>query len=166
MSNIDTVRIQGRAHSWGDTETRFDGDLLNKYTAVSYDEKLERALLYGAGKDRKPVGKSKGKYVPGKIKFSGYVGSAAEFELWMAKKAPDGRSISLSNINVATIQFTSGTDIPIVITFYNVGFCSATESHKEGPDGLACDIELDFEYATKTVNGEVITIWDSSNEVL
>jgi len=162
---IDTARINGAAHSWGDVEFRGQGELLNQFTAIGWDEKLERVMLYGAAKHRRPIGVSKGKYVPGKLKITNYVGGADAFKVWLAAKSPDGRSLANAVFN-AMLQFTGANDLPISVFFCNVRFASATDSHKEGSEGLTCDIELDFEFIVRTINGTAITVWDSSEEVI
>lgn len=163
---IDTVRINNTYHSWGQTEVRADGELFNKYQSIDYDEKLEKTLIYGSAKHRKPIGKSKGKYIPGKLKFGCLVGSAAEFKKWMAGKASDGRSLALANIKSLTIQYTSADDIPVLVEFSNVGFVSATDAHKDDSGALTSNIELDFEYAVADIDGTLVTVWDSSEETL
>lgn len=163
---IDTVRVKNTYHSWGQTELRGDGELFNKYQSIDYDEKLEKTLIFGAAKSRKPIGKSAGKYTPGKIKLGCLAGSAAEFEKWMATKASDGRSLTLATIKSLTLQLMSPDDVPIMIEFSNVGFVSATDGFKDDSGALTSNIELDFEYAVKDIDGTIVTIWDSSEETL
>lgn len=48
--------------SWVDLRVKIDGHELTGFTALSYGDKIEDELVYGAG--REPRGRTRGKYVP------------------------------------------------------------------------------------------------------
>lgn len=61
------LKVNGKAYDWGDVDLKLPGAVV-EVQEISYDDELEKELVYGAG--RKPRGYGTGNYkASGKISF-------------------------------------------------------------------------------------------------
>ncbi len=138
---IDTVRINGFACSWGDTELKFNGERFHKFTGVDYGDKRTRTFIWGTDKAQAPLGRGKGKYEPGILKVSGPKFAIQDLRAYFASQAADGVSYGDAIIPLVTLQFIENDNV-ITIEFINVTWDNDNSSHSESGDGLTEDIEL------------------------
>lgn len=155
---VDTVRINGFACSWGGTEFKFAGERFHKFTAIDYNHKRTRTLIYGNDAAQAPIGRAKGKYEPAVLKVTGPKFAIEELRTWFADQV-DGVNYGNAVIPIVTLQFLQNDQV-MTVEFFNVTWDSESSSHSESGDGMSEDVELQPEKIR--VNGK--TLYDSSGE--
>lgn len=147
----DQVSINGSAMSWASLSTRVNGMLITGYTALSYDDKREQTLLYGAGHAQVPRGKTSGQYQPGVCKITGYVSTVQELRTTLAQLSPSGTSYGGVEFQVVAQFIELGSEAPVTVVLGRCTWVSNSASFQVGTDGLLEDVE--FQPMSITRNG-------------
>jgi hypothetical protein len=155
----DTLRINGNAHSWASTVLYIGNHRYYGVMAMSWDEKRERALVYGLTRAHGPRGKTSGKYTPGPLKMTFLTDSAVQLKQDLANIAAD--FTSAGNVDVPILVQSFETGLPAVNEeFYSCSWTSTSGSKEESPD--PCKEELEFTYTRHIQNG--VTLYDATEE--
>lgn len=155
---IDKVNINGNLFDFGSQELTFDNDVIVGYTSVSYSgEKRTRTKGYGAGRSRKPRGRSGGKYEPPAVKIKFYLDSWAKVMAWAAARSPDGKSYG--NVEFpAMLQFVEPGLDTHVVKFERMCIVEVGGEGEENPDPNMIEIGFDV----MSVERDGLTLYDSS----
>jgi hypothetical protein len=138
----DQVTINGSQMSWASLTVRVSGMLLSGYTALSYDDKREQALLWGAGHAQIPRGKTSGQYTPGVCKITGYVSTVQEMRALLAQQSPSGTSYGGVDFQVVAQFIELGSEEAQTVVLGRCTWVSNSASFQLGTDGLAEDVEF------------------------
>jgi len=138
---IDTVRINGKVHSWNSTEFTVDGNRFYGFTSISYGDKKEGQLVYTCNTSYAPYGITSGKYEPGKLSLSGPIGPIEELREFVSTYSSNRNSYGDAVIPIAILKFIEDNRV-IVKEFFDLQWCSESSSHSESADALSVDIEF------------------------
>ena len=137
MSNEQTPLINGSRHSWVSIKTNMLGRDMSGIVAIDYDDKQEKANLYGAG--RNPVARGKGKYeATAKVTLHGY-----EVDAIQASLPPGKHLVDIPPFDIIVKYDDEDTDDPIIThVIRNCEFVSNKRSNKQGDTGSEVELEL------------------------
>jgi hypothetical protein len=139
----DSVRINGNPHDWGSVILRINNVRYFGYKSVSWDEARTRTLVYGAGRDRTPRGKSAGKYEPGKLKLTVEKAMAMELTVDLAQASSDNVSYGNARVPIC-LQYQEDGQWDITEEFDDCSMVSTSNSNEEGPDPIYEEVEFQF----------------------
>jgi len=145
----DQVTINGSQMSWASLTVRVHGMLLSGFTALSYDDKREQALLWGAGHAQTPRGKTSGQYTPGVCKITGYVSTTQEMRALLAKLSPSGSSYGGVEFQVVAQFIELGSEEAQTAVLGRCTWVSNSASFQQGTDGLVEDVEFQPMWITR-----------------
>lgn len=158
----DEFRLNGHALSWGDLVFKIGNEKYRGFTAVSYDEKIERSLVYGMGKDHAPQGKTAGKYVPGAVKVKGRKSSVIRVRQALAALSPNGRSYGVPVFEASLQGISAGSNQAEIDTqFRRCQYAERSVSYEENADPLMEELII----VTEAIVENGLTLFDSSEEL-
>lgn len=137
----DEVRINGNVPSWGSIVLKLNEKRYTGFSSVGYSDSRERVQVFGMGKAHKPIGQSKGKYVPGPVSLTGLKASINELRADLAELSASGNSFGDGEFEIS-VQYVEGENDPITDTIQRCTFAKNTVAHEENADPLKEDIEL------------------------
>jgi hypothetical protein len=79
MAGKDVFRRNGYELSWASASAKIDGDEFFGFTGIDYEEKLERAIARGMGRDQAPRGMTSGQYSVDGAVIKGHKASIISF---------------------------------------------------------------------------------------
>jgi hypothetical protein len=138
----DTVRVNGKQHSWASTIFRVNGERFYGISSISYGDKRERTKTYGMGRHQAPRGRTSGKYTVEALKLKVYTSTAQELRNLFAVETEDGASIGNAEVPIV-LQLIEDDESNITVEFDRCAIASITASHDEGPDPASEEWELD-----------------------
>lgn len=138
---IDKVNINNKLFDWGSQELSFDNNILTGYTSITFDEKRERTKGWGAGRSRKPRGRTQGKYTPGSVKIKMYLDTWAALMKWAAARAG---STSYGDAEFpGLLQYVESGFETHVVKFEAMTIVGPAGGGEESPDPHMIEIEFD-----------------------
>ena len=146
----DEKEINGNVYSWSSIELKLDGgadDLLVELpyvgvTKIKYNEKIERALVYGLGKSFKPLGMTRGKY-SADSSLTMRKHSAEALRKALAAKSADGATFGEVSFQAIVSYSEPGSNQePIVVEINGCRIAGTGGDHSEGADGLEEEVPL------------------------
>lgn len=137
MANDVTPLINGQRHSWASIRMNLLGRDVSGVVAIDYDDKQEKANIYGAG--TKPVARGKGKYeATAKITLHAY-----EVDAIQATLEPGKHLVDIKPFDVIVKFDDEDTDDPVIThVIRNAEFMSNKRSNKQGDTGMEVELEL------------------------
>lgn len=159
----DTVRINGNLYDQGSTSLKVADEFIYGYNAVSWAHKRDRQLFTGAGQDRAPKGRTRGKYVPETLKVTCRRDSASYVKTLLAARASDG--VSYGNPSDVPVVFQYVEDesnqLPVTVTFVDCALIGDNgNSEEDGPD--MTELEFSVMRIEETIDGKTVTLYDSA----
>lgn len=140
---IDTVNINGNLFDFGSQELTFDNNTINGYTSITYGgEKRARTKGYGAGRSRRPRGRTGGKYTPPDVKIKFYLDSWAKVMAWAAAKSADGKSYG-DAVFPAMLQFVEPGFNTHVVKFDRMSIVEVGGDGEDNDDPNMIEIGFD-----------------------
>ena len=155
----DTIRINGNSYSWASCVLYIGAHRYYGVTAVSWDEKRERSLVYGMTRAHGPRGMTSGKYTPGPLKMTFVADSALALKEDLARLASDFVSAGNAKVPIMLQAFEEGLP-PLYEEFDAAAWTSSSVSKEESPDPSKEEIE--FVYLRHRQNG--VTLYDATEE--
>lgn len=134
----DEIRINGIAHSWGDTKLKIDGERFSGVTSVSFGDSLEEGKGYGMGKAHRPRARSRGKYNVDDLAMKVYASTAQAIRDKLSNAA--GNDSYGMTIVPITLQYLAPDDTPMTIEFEECRLIGDKDSAEEGPDVLMTEL--------------------------
>jgi hypothetical protein len=156
----DQVRINGFAHSWSSIIWKAFGESWTGLLAIDWDEALEVALGYGAGRHHAPTRRSRGKYVPGTVKIKVYDLTAQQIIDRAAALSPNGLSFGVPEWPMV-LQRIETNEQPLTTTFDRARIIKHSGAYAEGPELLVQDLEI----SVMAIYSNKKTLFDSSRGV-
>jgi hypothetical protein len=138
----DTVRVNGKQHSWASVIFRVNGERFYGVSSIGYGDKRERTKTYGMGQHQAPRGRTSGKYTVEALKLKVYTSSAQELRDLFANETEDGTSIGNAEVPIV-LQLIEDDETNITVEFDRCAIASITASHDEGPDATTEEWEID-----------------------
>jgi len=138
----DQVFINGNQMSWASLKVKIAGQLIIGYTGLTYGDKRDQALLYGAGRAQTPRGKTSGVYTPDTCKITGYVSTIAEMRRMLAEQSDSGTSYGGVPFQVVAQFIENGSEDPQTIEINGCTWTSSSASFTQGTEGLQEDVEF------------------------
>lgn len=157
---INSVQINGVAHSWNAVKLTFDNDQFNQFESIDFDDKLESVFAYGTGRAQGPIARSAGKYTPGPVKLTALKSAVQLFREWVAAKSTNGKNYG-HVIFQGVLQYLSEDDEPLMVEFRDLKWSTNTSADKEGGDPL----KESFELQPMRIIRNGVTLYDSRDEV-
>lgn len=158
----DVVRIQGNQYDQGSTELKIGNVPIYGYASIDWDHKRERQKSITAGKDRRPKGRTGGKYTPGTLKMSVRRDTASQIKLLLAARVPDGQSYGDADDVPIVLQYVEdvSNQSPTTCEFNQCALVSdGGKSDDSSPDMV--DLEWDFMFLDETIDGKKVTLYHS-----
>lgn len=137
----DDIRINGFTHGWASTKTTLDGEQYVGITKITWDHAIEEAFVNGQG--GKPLGRTRGQYVPGTLAITLRKSSAATLKSNLAKKSSDGETFG-SVVFPIVVQYLEPDDTPITVEINDCRILKASTSNEKNPDPTMEDLELSY----------------------
>ncbi|MBN8609142.1 MAG: hypothetical protein J0L92_01055 [Deltaproteobacteria bacterium] len=135
----DDIRINGFTHSWASTKTTLDGEQYVGISKISWDHAIEEGLVRGQG--GKPLGRTRGQYMPGAVTLTMRKSSAMVLKDNLAKKSSDGKTYGETEFPIV-VQYLEPDDTPITVELNRCRFLKSTAANEQSADPTAEDIEL------------------------
>jgi hypothetical protein len=155
---IDKVNINGNLFDFGSQELTFDNNIITGYTSITYGgEKRARTKGYGAGRARKPRGRTSGKYTPPDIKIKFYLDSWAKVMAWAAARSPDGKSYGDAEFPAMLQYVEPGLDTHVV-KFERMAIVEVGGDGEDADDPNMIEIGLDV----MSCERDGLTLYNSS----
>jgi hypothetical protein len=139
----DTVRIRGKAFSAASVVLRVAGLRLSGWSAIDWDQKRERKMVFPQDETQEPDAITKGKTTPGVLKITMRRETAQLVKEHLASKA-GSTSYGDAEGWGTTLQYVEGTKKPVVLEFRNQWWASGAGSEKDGIDESNENVELGF----------------------
>ncbi len=134
----DVVRVNDKTFSYQSTRTKIDGELFEGISAMSFDEKLETAYVYGQRRSGAPIAQTSGKYTPPELKVTFLEESANALIATLS-----ARSLDASYGGVPFVLAFQGFEVGLPPFLLVAGSCRITGhsgSYQDGADGLKKDL--------------------------
>lgn len=134
----DDIRIRGFAHSWGDTKITIDGEQYAQISKISWEHSVEESLFYGQG--TKPLGRTRGRYVPGAVSLTMSKASATKMKRNLRERA--GVNSVTEAIFPIVCQYLDG-DTAITVELRECRILkSSTSQEQGGGDAIVEEFEI------------------------
>src|SRR5262245_19893939 len=134
-NTIDPVKVNGNVFEWGSIRVRIFGAEIVGLLEIGYSQKRNRQAVYGTGKHRAPIGKTRGKYVVENGKLVLFKHTAQAMREYLAQRAPDKKSYGDTNFNVIAEYIDYGMQ-SITEELLDCNVVSESDAHSEGDDPL------------------------------
>lgn len=161
----DKVRINGNLYDFGSTSLRLADEPIYGYVSVSWAQKRERQKGYGAGKDRLPQGRTRGRMAYENLKIKVRRDTASAIKTQLAARAADGQSYGDADDVLAVLQYVEeeSNQEPVLVEFADCAYVGESNVSEEegGPDYV--EIELDYQRLDETINGTKVTLYSSGS---
>lgn len=135
----DDIRINGFTHGWASTKTTLDGEQYVGITKIAWDHAIEEGIVKGQG--GKPLGRTRGEYVPGTITITMRKSSAAKLKENLAKKSSDGQTFGTVVFPIV-VQYLEPDDTPITVEINDCRILKPSTSNEKSPDPTMEDLEI------------------------
>ena len=156
----DVFRRNGYEVSWCSAAAKIDNDEFFGFTAVDYEEKLERAFARGMGKDGAPRGMTRGLYSVEGSSVKMYKSSALALLEALARKSRDGKSYGQASF-FFSLQYVED-DISITEELYGCKIAGRKASVSQSADALVDELPITVLYAKLTTpNIQGMTLFDN-----
>lgn len=158
----DKVRINGAQYDQGSVELKINNEPIYGFTNITWGQKRERVKSVSTGKDRRPKGRSRGKYTTDPFKITVRRDTASMIKLQLAALSSDGENYSEPDQTPIVLQYIEdeSNQAPITIEFLECAFTSdAGNSEEDGPDMV--EIEFDFMYLDETIDGKKVRMYSA-----
>jgi hypothetical protein len=133
---MDTPLVNGVRHSWASIEVQVLGRIVTGITAMSYEDKQEKANAYGKGV--MPVHRSRG----GKYEASSKI-TLHEYEVRAIQRAlPRGKRIQDVPMFDITVSYLDDNDAMITDVIRNCEFTNNKREIKQGDTVIEVELEL------------------------
>ncbi len=150
----DLIRVNGKVFDWGSCILKIGGVRYEGVTSIKYDQKRDRAKVYGMGRDRAPLGRTGGKYEAGDCTMAMYRSTAQSLRDWAALRAGDGLSYGDAEFPIVVQMVETGL-APITDELLKACIISDAGGGEENPDPLKEDVV--FQVLKMKRNGK--TLW-------
>src|SRR5262245_32277787 len=141
----DKIRINGAQYDQGSVILKISGVQIHGFNAVSWSHKRERVKSIQTGKDRRPKGRSRGKYTIENLKIGVRRDTASQIKLILAAQAADGQSYGEVDDTPIVLQYVEdeSNQSPVTVEFNQCALVSdGGNSEEDGPDMV--DVEFDY----------------------
>lgn len=159
----DKVRINGNQYDQGSVELKIYNMPVYGFTAAAWSQKRERQKSVSTGKDRRPKGRTRGKYVTEALKLTVRRDTASAIKLMLAEKSSDGASygdVDDTPIVLQYIEDESNQD-PVTVEFLDCALTSdGGNSEEDGPDMV--ELEFDYMYLDETIAGTKVRLYSGT----
>lgn len=158
----DLVRINGNQFDQGSTELKVANIPIYGFTAISWSQKRERVKSVTAGKDRRPKGRTRGKYTTESLKMTVRRDTASAIKLILAERAAGGESYGDVDDTPIVLQYIEdeSNQKPVTVEFQQCALISdGGSSEEDGPDMV--EIEWDYMWLDETIDGKKVTLYSS-----
>lgn len=135
----DDIRVNGFTHSWASTKITIDDEQYVGISKISWDHAIEEGLVRGQG--GKPLGRTRGQYVPGAVTLTMRKSSAMALKDKLAAKSSDGKTFGAVTFPVV-VQYLEPDDTPITVELNSCRILKSTAANEQGADPTAEDVEL------------------------
>jgi hypothetical protein len=160
----DKIRINGSQYDQGSVELKIANHPIYGFNALSWNQKRTRVKSVTTGKDRRPKGRSRGKYEAESLKMTVRRDTASAIKLMLAELSTDGQSYGDADdvpIVLQYIEDESNQD-PITVEFINCALVSdGGNSEEDGPDMV--ELEFDYMHLDETIAGKKVTLYHSGD---
>lgn len=156
----DVFRRNGYELAWASASAKVDNDEFFGFTGVDYEEKLERALTRGLGKDGAPRGMTRGQYSVEGSSIKMYKSSALALIERLAQKSKNGKSYGTVPF-FFSLQYVED-DVSITEELYGCRISGRKASIAQGAEGLIDELALTVLYAKlSSPNIQGMTLFDN-----
>lgn len=135
----DDIRINGFTHSWASTKATLDGEQYAGLSKINWEHSIEESLVRGQG--GKPLGRTRGQYVPGAVTLTLRKASALELKKRLAQKSADGKTFGAVTFPIV-VQYLEPDDTAITVELNNCRILKTSTANEQGPDATAEEIEI------------------------
>ena len=143
------LKVNGKAYDWGDVDLKLPG-LAIEAQEISYDDELEKELIYGKG--NAPRGYGTGNYKPtGKLTFLRY--DFEELLQYCKSKGIPFYSLTFPKIVVSYAQGNGQISTDVL---NNVSFSKRSMKAAQGDKSFKVDLDL-------IISGKIV--WNGNNPV-
>lgn len=157
--------INGNSYSWSSIKLLFGSEEVDFLGSITFGEKRTRSKGYGLGRAHRPTRRSAGKYETDAMKLKGFVGGMSMARAFLCQYAIDGRSYGDVIFDVS-VQLIESNETPIDVFIEGAVWSTNNDDYQEGPDLLQTDVEFDIMGIRRYSNGKLMTLFNSSEEVI
>ena len=144
----DIIRVNNTILSWASCSVKFDGIPYNGITGIDYEEKRERAVVYGMRRDGTPLGKTSGKYSVPTCTISMLRDSADKLTTYLTAKGLGSYGDAEFVTIVQYIEPVPGAT-PITVILSGCTVDGVKDANQEGADALTTELTIGVLSLTK-----------------
>ncbi len=134
------IRINGNVLSWGSVIVRINGLTQHWITSISYADKRERSVVYGAGRHHAPRGRTLGKYSVENPKLKGPKADVVGFLEYLASLGDDPSSYGDVRFDIV-VQYVEASQT-VTVEIEDCRVVGVSGSDEESADALQDEIEI------------------------
>ena len=137
----DLRRVNGNVIGWGSMTLKIGSERYTGVLELSYNDKRDRAYVYGLGPAQAPRGRTSGKYTMENVKIKVTKSTGVAIRDALARLSDSGTCYGDPTFS-GSVEYVERDDTPEFVTFEDLVYISQSESHAEGIDALVEEIEM------------------------